>query len=100
MTKTSELSLLGNVFKDYCGKLDALKWSVTYDDTLLPRSCCANLDSARYIGTITHWPKTLYEFQFNDASSGAVVLLETHDFDDMIDAANYIKEILENHLTQ
>lgn len=51
-----------------------------------------NLDSKEFVGGVFYWPESTYEVQFNDCSSGDVILLETVIFDDA--------ELLEEYLNQ
>ena len=49
---------------------------VTFRSTPRQSSCYgADLDSVGYVGTVTYWPETLFEFQFNSCTSGEVVFL-------------------------
>lgn len=66
---------------------------VTYDATGLPRSCSANLDSDELVGTITHWPTTRFEFQFNNACSGEVVVLEEIETEAVSDVSALIRDL-------
>ena len=68
--------------------------TLSYDDTRWPSSHCAFLDSASHIGTITFWPKALFEFQFNSTLSGDVVLLETHEFPEEDDLVEYLTKVV------
>jgi len=94
MTRLEEvLKRKKDIFDDY-------GVAVTYDESGLPSVCSANLDSSNYVGTITHWPETRFEFQFNSSQSGEVILLETEDFSDDIELASYIEEIYSEKLKQ
>ena len=72
--------------------------TVTYDNSRLPTSCSASLDSANFVGTIIHWPELRFEFQFNHTDSGDVALLETRDFYQHDELVKYIDEIFRTAL--
>ena len=55
-------------------------------------------ENKRYIGSVCHWPKSTFEFQFNHAGSGDVVVLETHEFSSIDSVGNYLSELLSNRL--
>lgn len=58
-----------------------------------------NLDSKKFVGTITFWPKNKYEFQFNDCDTGQVILLESKSFDDFESLDDYLSELLDKRLS-
>lgn len=62
-------------------------------------SYSANLDSNKYVGTITYWPKGRFEFQFNSCESGEVVVLDTKEFFTETDLGDYIEGLLRRKLT-
>lgn len=74
--------------------------TVTYETASLPYSCSANLDSAEYIGTITHWPNTRFEFQFDDARSGEVAVLEEIETDEVSEICAYIRKLYTGRLEE
>jgi len=57
-------------------------------------SCSANLDSSKYVGTVTHWPESRFEFQFNDCVSGDVILLETKEMSNEEELKKYLEELV------
>lgn len=73
--------------------------SISYDDSRAPNSYSANLDSDGYVGTITHWPESRFEFQFNSCESGKVIFLETKNIHDDAKLGAYIEEIFRTKLT-
>lgn len=58
----------------------------------------ANLDSSKYVGTITYWPDTRFEFQFNSFESGEVTILETKEISQERELELYIRELVTNKL--
>jgi len=58
----------------------------------------ANVDSSKYVGTITYWPDTRFEFQFNSCESGEVTILETKEFSQEQELELYIKELVTKKL--
>jgi len=52
----------------------------------------------KYVGTITHWPESSYEMQFNSCSTGEVVILETKNINRYVELENYLKEMLSDRL--
>lgn len=72
--------------------------SVNFDDGQLPRSCSVAIDSDKYVGTITHWPESSYEVQFNSCSTGDVVILETKEFEGYTELEDFLRKILNERL--
>lgn len=93
------MTLLEKAMEEHKNYLEELGFSVVYDASRMPDSCSANIDSIRFVGTITHWPETYYEVQFNDCSTGDVTVLENMQFEDLDKLSDYIKEIIETHLS-
>jgi len=52
------------------------------------------IDSDKYVGTITHWPESNYEVQFNSCCTGDLVILETKEFEEYTELEGFLKEIL------
>ena len=55
-------------------------------------------ESKRYVGSVCYWPKSTFEFQFNDVVSGDVMVLETHEFSSIDLVRKYLCELLSNRL--
>jgi len=55
-------------------------------------------ESKCYIGSVCHWPKSKYEFQFNNVELGDVVILETHEFSSIDAVSTYLNELLSTRL--
>lgn len=49
-----------------------------------------HVDGDGYVGTITFWPERRFELQFNNSQTGAVLVLETTEFDRAEDLTNYV----------
>ena len=82
-------------------KLEELDYAVKYHDDGLPnRAVGVDLDSHKFVGTISHWPPKLFEFQFNDCVSGDVVVLETMEFDNLEDLDAYIDKLTKDRLAR
>jgi hypothetical protein len=47
-----------------------------------------------FVGTITHWLPNKFEFQFNSASTGEVLLLETDEIDGEKELVESLKQRL------
>ena len=90
---TLEIFLAEN--KEY---LEGLQYSVDFDGAQMPRSCSVAINSDKYIGTITYWPESTYEVQFNSCASGDVVILETKEFEGYIELDGFLKEIMSTRL--
>lgn len=92
------MTRLKTVLEEQQSILESHGVSISYDDSRSPDSCSANLDSDSYVGTITHWPDSRFEFQFNSCKTGDVVLLETKEISDDVRLAEYIEEIYRTKL--
>lgn len=59
---------------------------------------CAAIDicSTAFAGRLCHWPPDTFELQFNDYTTGEVVLLETGTFESDEEAAEYLKRVVDN----
>ena len=62
-------------------------------------SYSANLDSAEYVGTITYWPESRFEFQFNSCESGDIVILDTKEFQTEAELTAFIEDLIATRLT-
>lgn len=51
-----------------------------------------------YVGTVCFWPKSLFEFQFHDCTTGKVVVLESQEFHCSNALKTYVKELIHNRL--
>jgi len=78
--------------------LEEQQLSADFDGTQMPRSCSVAIDSDKHVGTITHWPESNYEMQFNSCITGEVVILETKEFEEYFDLEVYLKSILSDRL--
>ena len=78
--------------------LEERQLSVKFDGALMPRSCSVAIDSNKYVGTITHWPESNYEIQFNSCSTGDVVILETEEFEEYVKFEGFLKELISERL--
>lgn len=92
------MTLLEKFLVDNTEYLEQRQYSVDFDDSQMPRSCSVAIDSKKYVGTITHWPESSYEMQFNSCSTGDVVILESKKFKRYVELESYLKEILSDHL--
>lgn len=92
------MTLLKKFLDEYSEFLKKQDFSVSYDESQLPKSCSANLDSARYVGTITHWPETAVEIQFNECLTGEVAVLENIEVNGFKSLAGVVMEIIEKRL--
>ncbi len=71
---------------------------VSFTDGQQRGSYSANLDSAKYVGTITYWPDSRFEFQFNSCESGDVVILDTKEFQTEPELATFIEGLFATKL--
>ncbi len=58
-----------------------------------------NLDSKKFVGGVFYWPEGTYEVQFNDCSSGEVILLETVSFDEPGLLEGYLNQVVFKRLS-
>ncbi len=58
-----------------------------------------NLDSKEFVGGVFYWPENTYEIQFNDCSSGEVILLETVNFDEPKLLEKYLNQVVFKRLS-
>jgi len=95
-------SLMSNALKDVLNaKRDLLannKVKVSFTDGQQEGSYSANLDSTKYVGTITYWPDSRFEFQFNSCKSGDVVILDTKEFQTESELATFIEDLFATKL--
>ncbi len=54
-----------------------------------------DLDSARFVGSIAHWPPDVFEFQFNSCATGEVVVLVTEKFAEEASLEAFMAKLLE-----
>lgn len=80
-------------------RLSANSTAVTYSESLHGGSTGVNLDSEKFVGTITYWPESLFEFQFNRCDTGEVEVLETHEFDSDESLTAYLETLLFERLS-
>lgn len=78
--------------------LEERQLSAKFDGAQMPRSCSVAIDSDKYVGTITHWPESNYEVQFNSCSTGDVVILETEEFEEYTELEGFLKGIMSERL--
>ena len=92
-------NLLLQWLKTACPKLEGMGYTVTYKDAIAPNSgVSVALDGKEFLSGICHWPPDLFEFQFNDTSSGEVVVLETLQFDDVEALRSHIESLVNERL--
>jgi len=72
---------------------------VTYSETDSQESDSVNLDSERFVGTVTHWPESRFEFQFNRCDNGEVEVLESHEFDSDETLTVYLENLMFERLS-
>ena len=68
--------------------------SVIFRRGVRPENCGVDIDSAKFVGSISYWPGTPLEFLFNDCKSGDVLILESRSFDDVADLDSYIEDLV------
>ena len=73
--------------------------ALSFKDENIDGSYSVNMDSSKYVGTVTYWPETRFEFQFNSCNSGEVVFLETKEFESEADLSVFIEKLLSTELT-
>lgn len=71
---------------------------VTFADGYQQGSYSANLDSSKYVGTITFWPENRFEFQFNSCESGDVVIADTKEFQTEADLDAFLVDLVATKL--
>ncbi len=80
-------------------RMEGLGYTVSYKDAIASGSCVSvKLDGSEFLGGICHWPPDLFEFQFHDASSGEVVVLETLRFDDVESLCSHVDRLIKDRL--
>jgi len=90
---------LSQILKELEQRIAENSYSVkTNTSTREGNSYSVDIDGNGYIGTICYWPDTTFEFQFNDAGSGIVAVLETHEFSSYNSFRTYFENILFNRL--
>ncbi len=72
---------------------------LSFKDENINGSYSVNMDSSKYVGTVTYWPETQFEFQFNSCSSGEVVFLETKEFDKESELSIFVENLLSTELS-
>jgi len=87
-------NLLKIVLESLSSLLEGYGYTVKYVEGSPVGVCSANLDSSKYVGTVTYWPDTRFEFQFNSCESGEVVILETKEFFQEQELELYIRELV------
>lgn len=80
--------------------LEAKKFVISFPAEESNRCVSVNLDSPKVVGTITHWPDHEFEFQFNDASTGNVLVLETTALTSTQQLDVYFKRLCEERLEE
>ena len=70
--------------------LEGREYSVKVDNSMMPRSCCAHIDSQKFVGTVTVWPDNNVEIQINNAVSGEVAFLETRAIETEDELSQYL----------
>lgn len=75
-------------------RLSANGTAVTYSEASHGSSSGVNLDSEKFVGAITYWPESLFEFQFNRCDTGEVEVLESHEFSSDESLMAYLEELL------
>jgi hypothetical protein len=74
--------------------------SVRFNDGGLPKSTSVDLDGDRFVGTISHWQPNVFEFQFNSAKTGDVVVLETLELNTVDEISAYVNKLFESKLSE
>jgi len=91
---------LRGAFKEIEEQLRAAGFSIDdYKSGYIEGSYSFAADNERYIGSVCHWPKSTFEFQFHNVGSGDVVVLETHEFSSMDSVRRYLNELLTTRLS-
>ena len=62
--------------------------------------CAVDIDSSDSVGTIAHWPETVFEFSFADKRTGRTVVMETREFDNVEDPKLFIQYLLLTRLVE
>jgi hypothetical protein len=64
-----------------------------YPKTWRGGSTSIDLDSESIVGSITHWPPNTFEFQFNNARTGDVLILDTKTLETGQQLDTYISQM-------
>ena len=80
-------------------RLSARGIVATFSEGSQSSSFSVNLDSKRYVGTVTQWPESQFEFQFNSCASGNVKVLETQRFESDDKLFAFIENLLFKRLS-
>lgn len=72
--------------------------SVRVIDAESTKGVSVDLDGDRFIGTISHWEPNTFEFQFNSATTGDVILLETVELSSTEEIGSHVMALLQTKL--
>lgn len=91
-------NLLKIVLESLSSFLESYGFTVSFVENNPAGVYSANIDGKKYIGTVTYWPDSRFEFQFNSCNSGDVTVLETKEISIAQDLELYIRELVTKKL--
>jgi hypothetical protein len=71
-----------------------------FNDSGLPKNASLDLDGDQFVGTISYWQPNVFEFQFNSARTGDVVVLETLKLNTVDEISAYVNKLFQSKLIE